>query len=332
MGVFENIYTSDYEERKKKNYLDKLYTDFDFMQIYATTLINTFEWKDLPQKYPRFFMEEFLQRSGVMALFKDDDGELQIFPAFGYGELLADYTWSQYTIIAPNLKTYIRKKDEVVLCYNNCFRNSYYPMLRKFADDSSYALRAVHTGLEKANIPTIVAFDNEEEVKQFGELQWREKLLYPFKAVLKKKFENGKPERVTAFDNRENDIISLWDIFNRNDRLFYRTFGINTVDIQKQERLTETESKGNDEIVRFSLLTDMYKNRKAFCDEANEKFGLNISVALNRDTASVYEIEVDNAQKIEDQQVIITKGSNVPMGNETPKEGENDDESNNNNE
>lgn len=331
MGVFENIYTSDYEESRKKNYLDKLYTDFDFMQIYATTLINTFEWGMKTFKYPRFYMEEFLQRSGVMALFYDDEKKPQIYPAFGIGTLLPDYTWSDYTIIAPNLQTYLRKKEDIVLCYNNCFRNSYYPMLRKFADDSSYALRAVHTGLEKAAMPTIVAFDNEEEVKTFGELQWREKLLYPFKAILKKKFDNGKPERVTAFDNRENDIISLWDIFNRNDRLFYRTFGINTVDIQKQERLTETESKGNDEIVRFSLLADMYNNRKAFCEEAKEKFGIEITVALNRDTASVYEIEVDNKQKIEDQQIIITKGSNVAMGGNTNKEDE-EDENNGGNE
>ena len=75
--------------------------------------------------------------------------------------------------------------------------------------------------------------------------------------------------------------------------------------------MTEAEGSGNDEITRYTLLDDMYERRKEFIAEVKEKFGVELEVELNRDSATVYNIELDNAQKIDDVQLNIMRGINT---------------------
>ena len=96
-------------------------------------------------------------------------------------------------------------------------------------------------------------------------------------------------------------------------------FGINNVEVQKRERLTQAEGSGNDEYVRYTLLWDLFDNRRTFVDNVKEKFNHELEFELNRDIQTVYQLDiqtvyqltVDNDQKIADALIEITKGSNI---------------------
>ena len=86
MGVFQNTYVPNYEKMVEILEKQKVIEDQNFFVIYMTTVINTFNWKNLPPKMPKFNMETYLQTAGVVAAFMDGD-EFKILPAFPNGSI-----------------------------------------------------------------------------------------------------------------------------------------------------------------------------------------------------------------------------------------------------
>lgn len=58
--------------------------------------------------------------------------------------------------------------------------------------------------------------------------------------------------------------------------------GIDNANTDKKERLITNEVESNKEIIKY-YLNCFYKTRKKACDEINEKYGLDISIKLNKD-------------------------------------------------
>ena len=58
--------------------------------------------------------------------------------------------------------------------------------------------------------------------------------------------------------------------------------GIDNANTDKKERLITDEVESNNEIIKY-YLNCFYKTRKKACDEINEKYGLDISIKLNKD-------------------------------------------------
>ena len=312
MGVFTNTYLAQTGEILKKYAEEKIAEDLSFYDIYLTTLINTFKWSKIPVDLPSFMPEQFLQYSGRLGIFENNG--IKILPIFPAGSLMENGEYTQYTAIAMNGKTYRVDYDDVVIIFNNCTKTGYAPLVQHFSNKTSYALRAVESALQKAIMGTIIGAETEDQVNLINQLNDKEKVLKPFVAMMRTKFTSGEFERISVFDNRENDVIALWDVYVRYRNLFYSTFGVNNVEIQKRERLTEAEGSGNDEIVRYSLLYDMYNQRIVGINKANEKFGIDIKIEINRDSSTVYELTKTNEEKIEDMQLEMTRGTNLPTG------------------
>lgn len=278
----------------------KAYTDFDFFDTCMTTVINTFKWSGYPDKeLPPFMIEWFFQNSGRVAMYRNDDGRLAVHPAFPAGALTEQGTFTAYEIITPNGKTYVRKVEDIAIGYNNCFKMPYVYKVDQFAKKMSYALRAVDSSLTKASLPVAALFENPDQLKKFEKYADPETAMHPFVAMLKEKLVAKEVETVSLYEAGKVDVLALWDVYTRYRNLFYTTFGINNVEIQKRERLTEAEGAGNDEITRYSLLSDMYERRKEWCNRCKELFGSDISFELNRDISTVYNLETDNNEKIE---------------------------------
>ena len=78
-------------------------------------------------------------------------------------------------------------------------------------------------------------------------------------------------------------IIDKLDVHKHqifNDAL--TVLGIDNANTDKKERLITNEVESNEELIKY-YLNCYYKTRKKACDEINEKFGLNISIELNKD-------------------------------------------------
>ena len=311
MSVFHNLYSDSFQKYDEQIQQQDDTSKYVFFTNYLTSLLNTFRWggKDFP-KLPRNLHEQFLQRSGCTGGFMDGD-KFKIFPIFPTGKLLEDGLFSSYVAVAVDGKQYDLNLEDVEICFNNCNGLGYINQVAYFASKTSDSILAVDSALMKAITPSVIACNDEGQLNVISSMLDKIKNLKPFRALVRSKFDKDGLQRVSAFDNRENDILALWDVYARYRNLYYTTFGTNNVEITKRERLTEAEGKGNDEIVRYSLLDDMYHNRLDFCKRVKEHFGKEITCELRRDSASVYELNLSNEEKIKNEEIIISRGANI---------------------
>lgn len=318
MSVFSNIYTSRYEASEEYNRLKHYATDFDFFDTCMTTVINTFSWKSLPdQKLPHFMPEYFLQNSGRIARYIDDNGEKKLHAAFPNGQLTDTGEFTSYTIVTPNGRSIVRAAEDIEICFNNCFKMPYVYKINQFAQKMSYALRSVDSALVKACLPVIALFENEVQLKKFDKFTDPEVAMQAFVGMLKEKLVNKDVEILNLYKAGDIDVLALWDVYVRYRNLFFTTFGINNVEVQKRERLTEAEGAGNDEITRYSLLDDMYRCRTDFVKRCKDHFGDDMEIEINRDLSTVFNLEADNAEKMRLMKLEFTKGTNPANESET---------------
>lgn len=324
-SVFSNIYLTRYEEERERENLDRFSVSFRVLLTYIQTVTSSFKWNNVTN-VPYFMPEKFLLYSARIGVFKYND-DVVIYPIYPAGALMPDGEYSAYTAIFPDGTSVRLNRDDVSIIFANSAKLPMYGIIQDFANRSSFALCAVDSALKRAIIPPILAVDSDEQLKAITEVEAPEKLLATICAMYKDKAFGSKDgiQRVPIFDNRENDVLSLWDVFSRYDRMFYRTFGISTVGIQKNERLTEAESTGEEEMTRYTLFQDMYNCRKFGIDEANKKFGTNFEIEIMRDDKTVFEITQSNEEKVEARKIEQSKGANIGQ-QETAKEKDNDEQ------
>lgn len=319
MSVFDNIYNEYITQVKKdveQEYRANCQTIYN---SYYTSVVSSFSWKNYPETTLRFLPERHLYYYGLMACC-EKDGKIWLLPATPSGTLLPNGEYSAYMVFTLDGKSWRVNREDITLCYNNCRMLPSYIFVSELAEKSGYALSTVDVSLEKAMLPAIVEARTPEQMKMIAEMYNKKANLKPFSETLSSAISKNEISVHKIFDNRETDILALWDVYVRYRNLFYTTFGINNVEIQKKERLTEAEGSGNDEIARFTLLNDMFECRKDFIEQTNSKFGTNLEIELNRNSSTVYELSIPNDEKIENTIIEISKGSNLPMGNENESE------------
>lgn len=311
MSVFHNIYKPQFDESLKdirENMSDSLFTTWF---TYYLTVISTFTWGNLPKPTLLWQPEQYLTYNGKFAFFEHENS-YKILPCMPSGNLLENGQYSMYTMIARNGETYIRNIEDVEICYCNSLRFPTLAIIQELADKSNNALLAVDTALARARQPKIIGCEDESVVTKISNAINNKDNANKLALVTDNEGIGDNQLSLTQlFDNRADDVLALWDVHVRYRNLFYSTFGVDNVEIQKRERLTEAEGSGNDEIVRYSLLTDMYKCRKDFIDRVKEHYNYEMALEINRDIATVYNIETPNAQKLKDQNTVISKGANL---------------------
>ena len=99
-------------------------------------------------------------------------------------------------------------------------------------------------------------------------------------------------------------IIDKLDVHKHqifNDAL--TVLGINNANTDKKERLITNEVESNEQLITY-YLNCFYKKRKEACDLINEKFGLDISIELNKDVMdllNVTENDIINSEEDGDE-------------------------------
>lgn len=296
MGVFENIYTGKIQAKYNEVFTATQASDTLMYRLFYNAITNSFTWKGMPDNIPNFLPEENLYWWGQMAGFMDGD-EFKMFPCYMGGEYLENGLYSDYVIIAKNGKSWIKKREDIELCFNNRDRLPSTYAVFDFSDRASFALRAVDVELERVILPKIIEGADDSQLSAIADMYDKDKELMPFRTTKCEGFSNGDIKVHSLFDNREADVLALWDVFTRYRNLFYTTFGFQNTEIQKKERLTEQEAAGNVEMIRYTLMEDMYRQRVDFCERINSRFGQNISIELNRDTSTVWALSATNEDK-----------------------------------
>ena len=104
-----------------------------------------------------------------------------------------------------------------------------------------------------------------------------------------------KTDAPYLIDKLENHKHEIW-----NEAMTY--LGIDNANTDKKERLITDEVESNNELINY-YLNCFYKTRKKACDEINEKYGLDVSIKLNKDVLDLlngYENDIINMDNIDD--------------------------------
>lgn len=325
MSVFHNIYKSKLDEYYKTLEKKEQSEKFFLFQEFYSTVTGTFKWGNIPKANLYYQPEKYLFWWGQCAFFKDDNGEFKIFPCYPSGELLENGLYSKWVIIAENGKSWIKNYDEIEICFANTLHLPSCIATQEMVNKCTYALEAVDTGLRRAIASNIIDTDDESVMKMLTEYLKDSNTFPLFKLVQNGGFKTNL-QLTKLFDNRENDVLALWDIFVRYRNMFLTSRGINNVEIQKKERLTQAEGGANDEFVRYSMLDSEWELRKDFEHRVLEHFNYNLEIELRRDRMTVYELELSNSEKVEAMEMENLKGVNLGNPNMESEVKENESE------
>lgn len=106
-----------------------------------------------------------------------------------------------------------------------------------------------------------------------------------------------KTDAPYLIDKLENHKHEIW-----NEAMTY--LGIDNANTDKKERLITDEVESNNELINY-YLNCFYKTRKKACDEINSKYGLDVSIKLNKDVLDLlnaYENDIINMDNIDDME------------------------------
>lgn len=282
MSVYKNIWQNQIQEKYAEIESNVNKNNGTIFTMFYSVANTAFDWRNLPKGTLPFLPEEFLTYWAQIAYFIDDNGEAKIYPAFPSGKLLENGLYDSYTIIAKNGKQWQRKLSEIELCFCNSLRLPGIVILKEMVNKCSYALSCVDSTLERAMLGDILSCSSKEQLESVLALYDKEKSLAPFKVTANDGFKNDGVKRVPMFDGRERDIMAQWEVFTRYKNVYLTLYGVFNIEQQKGARLTEAESKGNEDIVRYSMMSDMWMQRKDFMKRVVNHFAHNLDIVPNR--------------------------------------------------
>ena len=106
-----------------------------------------------------------------------------------------------------------------------------------------------------------------------------------------------KTDAPYLIDKLENHKHEIW-----NEAMTY--LGIDNANTDKKERLITDEVESNNELINY-YLNCFYKTRKKACDEINSRYGLDVSIKLNKDVLDLLnanENDIINMDNIDDME------------------------------
>lgn len=295
-SVFHNIYTEKYHERLSNVIEENNNVITTFRLMCLETVLNTFVWKGLPDGIMSYMPERYACWWGTFAAFRDDDGEIKIFPAYPSGAINENGLYEHYTMVALNGRNWRRSLKDVVLCFNNTLATPSIGIINELAEKMSTALRAVDCALERSLIPTVFSTPNPEDFKTLSGLYDSVKNQLPFRVMQSDSVVNELKVVNDAFDSGRYNVTEMFEIFTKYRNLFNQIFGINALNVIKRERLTPGELTGDEEQATFTLINGMYERRQEFCKNCNSKFGTNISFDISRNDGEIYKLKADDIE------------------------------------
>ena len=258
---------------------NRTYVDYlDRLKMLATSL---FTWKNLDKiagTGASRFLELVLYSNGRACFVKDKDVgylALRVNPSdtFNVYELPTEVeAWS----IGYNKKYPF---DEIVYIMNNELQKPTLAFMDLFAYRLYETQRTADINLNAMKTPVLIEGDTKTIL------------------TLKNVYMQYSGNTPFIFGNKQFDISNKLNVLKTDapyivDKLDLHKheifnealtlLGIDNANTDKKERLITDEVESNEDLINY-YLNCFYKTRKKACDEINEKFGLDISIELNKD-------------------------------------------------
>lgn len=270
----------------------------DYYNRLRIIALARFKWNNLPKTMNELYLEKVLFENGQASFLKDekygfintkcaDNGYVNIY---GLPSLLNCYSFDFNTsreLYVGNTNS--NEYEECILIQNNYDRIPTSTTLLLFASRLANCERVIDVNINSQKSPTIILCDDTTRFTMenlYKNVDNNEQVIFVNKSLLD---DNQIQSLNTQSRFVAKDIQEIKkDIWN--EALTY--LGINNNNINKKERVIQSEINSNNEIINI-YLDNFLEPRKIACKQFNEKYGENISVEVNKNLQNIVkEMEV----------------------------------------
>lgn len=271
----------------KVNNVDNYYR---YITQFTENVLSIFEWENLPKEIPNYILEEYLMRYGCICLYQKD------FIDTVSRETYKEWVVRPYTIIRYNdywqpieiqtisitSESDTLFSDKFTFCYNNKSGVPTFSYAIWFANKINEIETSINIAVKQLRIPYLFE-GTQTSKKAFDDLFRRIEKGNTHYYVISDNFfnERGAVKHDLLNTNAVQRIESLYMLKEKYMQEWYTLIGAHTNLNNKNERLTENESLGYNEIGNFNI-AGMLQMRKSFCRDCKNKFGLDIDVHFSR--------------------------------------------------
>lgn len=258
--------------------------NIDAVDIYenliAQLYMSSLRWEGLPETAHERWMNVSILRNGFFVMYDDEDYGLMTLGATMSGYLNVYGDPLQYNIISANgsYNKTVSARDCVAF-WDNWSRVPPLAMIRQYARRLADIDRTVDINVLSQKMPILISAPESQRMT--------------IKNMVKQ-WAGNEPIIATTPDFQDNNKISYLtsgapfvgkDLYDLKARIWAELMtwlGIDNTAVSKAERVQSAEVESNDEQIEKCALIRLDNLRRA-CDEANEKFGLNMAVYRNTD-------------------------------------------------
>lgn len=305
-------------------------TYWDYLDRLKKVAMSMFEWVNLPESMNARYIEKCLYYHGSAAFLYDEtlgyintecssSGAINIYGiptafncySYGYNEMRRTYTGLRYDEYSnPINKNY----EECILVMNNWDRTPTASTIELFALRLYEAERSCDVNIKASKTPVMVVCDDENQrltmKNLYSQYDGNEPFIFSDKHNLSG--DNLKAIRTDAPFIADKLMTYKKEIWNEA----LEFLGVNTLSLEKKERLISEEASSNNELINLNLQSYLVPRQEA-CRQFNEKFGLTgtdkeISVRVRSDlfnlikeNESIVSDYKDNEDGIIDKEVEI---------------------------
>ena len=240
-------------------------------------VINMFEYKNLPDSIPRYYLEKYLIMLGFCAFVKVD-GTLYALDGTLGGEEDVYHQPTKFIYANPALKkSSLVDLTDCVLCKNDYNMTGLMPLINRFAHlliESNISLRTLLI-TSRMNI-TISASDEKTKASADKYIEGIENgEIY---SIAESAFFDGV--KVQSANTSSNFITQMIEISQFVKGSFLQAIGVNSQHNMKRQYINKDDTGLNDDGLR-PFVDNMLACRKDFVEQLNEKFGLDVEVDFN---------------------------------------------------
>lgn len=333
------------KRRKSQNYKfeDSLIvndaTYVDYLNRFRRIALSMFEWVNLPKSMDARYLEQCLYYNGQASLLFDKQygfintkcagsGYVNIYGlpdkfncfSYGFNSMRKLYTGLNPLLTENQFEN--QKNYECILVMNNWDRTPTAGSMELFAWRLYLAQRTCDVNISGQRFPVMIVGDEKQRLmleNLYNQYNGNQPFIFGNKNQLNddmlKAIKTDSPyvaDKITEYKKE------IW-----NEALTY--LGINNISVQKKERLTESESNENNELVNLNLQS-MLAPRLEACRQFNEKYGLTgtdkeISVRVRSDLKNIIKTEQSIVSDYQDNKR-IDKQENIDKIKEEVKENE----------
>lgn len=265
---------------------NQTYIDFlDRLKLVATSL---FTWDGLDEVAgvgASRFLELALYENGKAVFFKDDELgylALRVNPNDKFNVYMLPTKVICYSFEYNKEKNF----DDVVYIMNNNLQKPTFETLKLFAYKLYEIDRTSFTNLIAQKTPVLIEGDTKT-ILTLKNVYMQYSGNTPFIFGSKQFDLNNK---LSVLKTDAPFLLDKLQLYKHDVWCEALTFlGINNANTDKKERLITDEVNSNNELINY-YLNCFYKTRKDACDRINKKYGLNISIKLNKDIEELLDI------------------------------------------